>query len=134
MASWPNFKLFRPKLSPNRTKNGQFHCFIYWILIDTFVRFQTLHSFFEIDVQFRLISKLFSELKFPNFFSNFFAKILRVQKFRFFPKNFWTSTAEHFRNSRKRKVLKNPSNAGPYFADCVLDKLTPKNHLWRKPF
>jgi len=22
IASWPNFKLFRPKLSPNRTKNG----------------------------------------------------------------------------------------------------------------
>jgi len=22
MASWSNFKLFRPKLSPNRTKNG----------------------------------------------------------------------------------------------------------------
>jgi len=24
MASWSNFKLFRPKLSPNRTKNGHF--------------------------------------------------------------------------------------------------------------
>jgi len=24
MASWPNFKLFRPKLSPNWTKNGHF--------------------------------------------------------------------------------------------------------------
>ena len=24
MAFWPNFKLFRPKLSPNRTKNGHF--------------------------------------------------------------------------------------------------------------
>ncbi len=24
MAFWPNVKLFRPKLSPNRTKNGVF--------------------------------------------------------------------------------------------------------------
>jgi len=24
MALWPNFKLFRPKFSPNRTKNGVF--------------------------------------------------------------------------------------------------------------
>jgi len=23
MASWPDFKLFRPKLSPNRTKNDK---------------------------------------------------------------------------------------------------------------
>ena len=27
MAFWPNFKLFRPKLSPNRTKNGHFKLF-----------------------------------------------------------------------------------------------------------
>jgi len=38
----------------------------------------------------QIISELFSELKFPNFFSNFFAKIPRVRKFRFFPKNFRT--------------------------------------------
>jgi len=41
-------------------------------------------------------------------------KIWRVQKFHFFPKNFQTSTAEHFRNSRKQKVRKIPSNTGPY--------------------
>ena len=62
---------------------------------------------------FRIITKLFTELEFPNFFPNFFAKILRVQKFRFFPKNFRTLKTEHFRNSRKRKVWKFPSNAGP---------------------
>ncbi len=28
LASWPNFKLFRPKLSPNRTKNGWFLPFL----------------------------------------------------------------------------------------------------------
>jgi len=56
----------------------------------------------------------FSELKFPNFFPNFFATISRVQKFRFFLKNFWTSTAELFQNSRKQKVRKILSNAGPY--------------------
>jgi hypothetical protein len=28
MASWPNFKLFRPKLSPNWTKNGQLLSFL----------------------------------------------------------------------------------------------------------
>jgi hypothetical protein len=79
---------------------------------------QTLHTFFkifEIYVHFQIISKLFSELKFPNFFPNFFAKILQVQKFRFFPKNFRTLKAELFRNSRKRKVQKIQSNAGPYY-------------------
>jgi len=78
---------------------------------------QILHHFFEIFeiyVDFRIITKLFSELKFSNFFPNFFAKIPRVQKFRFFPKNFRTSKTEHFRNSRKRKAQKFPSNAGPY--------------------
>ena len=79
---------------------------------------QTLHTFFEIFeiyIHFRIISELFSELKLPNFFPNFFAKISEVRKFRFFPKNFRTSKTEHFRNSRKRKVRKFPSNAGPYF-------------------
>jgi len=68
-------------------------------------------SFFR---NFRIITELFSKLKFPNFFPNFFAKIPRVWKFRFFPKNFRTLKTEHFRNSRKRKVRKFPSNAGPY--------------------
>jgi len=73
---------------------------------------QILHHFFEIFeiyVHFRIITELFSELKFPNFF----AKIPRVQKFRFFPKNFRTLKTEHFRNSRKWKVQKFPSKAGP---------------------
>ncbi len=82
---------------------------------------QTLHTFFKIFkiyVHFWIISELFSELKFPNFFPNSFAKILRVRKFWFFPKNFRTLTAgifraELFRNSRKGKVRKIPSNAGP---------------------
>ncbi len=81
---------------------------------------QTLHTFFEIFeiyIHFRIISELFSELfselKLPNFFPNFFAKISEIRKFRFFPKNFRTSKTEHFRNSRKRKVRKFPSNAGP---------------------
>jgi len=45
---------------------------------------QTLRTFFEIFeiyVHFWIISELFSELK----FLNFFAKILRVREFRFFP-------------------------------------------------
>jgi len=78
---------------------------------------QILHHFFEIFeiyVHFQIITELFSELKFPNFFPNFFAKIPRVRKFRFFPKNFRTLKTEHFRNSRKWKVRKFPSNAGPY--------------------
>ncbi len=69
-----------------------------------------LFDIFEIDVHFCIISELFSELKFLNFFAN----ISWVQKFCFFPKNFRTLTAEHFQNSRKRKVQKIPSNAGPY--------------------
>jgi len=67
---------------------------------------QTLNSFFkifEIDVQFRLISKLFSELKFPNFFPNFFAKILRVRKFCFFPKKFRTFFSRTFSKLAKTK-------------------------------
>jgi len=71
-----------------------------------FQNFRNLHTF-------RIITELFSELKFPNYFPNFFAKIPRVCKFQFFPKNFQTSTAEHFRNSRKQKVWKISSNAGP---------------------
>jgi hypothetical protein len=88
---------------------------------------QTLRSFFkifEIDILFWLISELFSKLKFPNFFLNFFAKISQVQKFRFFPKNFRTSTAKHFRNSRKRKVRKILSNTGPYMLGLI-----KKTHL-----
>ncbi len=70
-------------------------------------------SFFWNFQNFRIITKLFTKLEFPNFFPNFFAKIPRVRKFQFFPKNFRTSKTEHFRNSRKRKVRKFPSNAGP---------------------
>ncbi len=85
---------------------------------------QTLRSFFknfEIDVQ-------FLGLKFLNFFPNFFAKILRVRKFRVFPKNFWTSTAEHFWtstaehfwNSQKLKVQKILSNASLFLRITTL--------------
>ncbi len=90
---------------------------------------QTLHSFFKIFkiyVHFRIISELYSELKFPNFF----AKISEVRKFCFFQKNFRTSKTEHFQNSRKRKIRKFPSNAGPYgqylkvlsFSQCSLEQ------------
>ncbi len=126
MASWPNFKLFRPKLSPNWTKNGQFYCFINWILIDAFIRFQILHTFFEIFeiyVHFWIMSKLSSEFKFPNFFPNFFAKISHVLKFRFFLKNFRTLTAKLFRNLQKQKVRKIPSNAGPQFTKIIWNDL-----------
>ncbi len=86
---WPKNRVFCPKTS-------NFTSF--------FQNFWNLQNF-------RIITELFYELKFPNFF----AKIPRVRKFRFFPKNFQTSKTEHFRNSRKRKVRKFPSNAGPYF-------------------
>jgi len=74
-----------------------------------------LFESFVIDILFWLISELFSELKFTNFFPNFFTKILRVRKFRSFPKKFWPTITEHFRISQKRKVRKILSNAGPYF-------------------
>ncbi len=67
---------------------------------------QTLRSFFEIfeiDVQFWLISELFSELKFPSFFPNFFAKILRVRKFCFFKKisKLWQPNISKTRKNEK---------------------------------
>ncbi len=51
---------------------------------------------FVIDIQFRLISKLFSELKFPNFFENsgYFWKIPKLQKTNFSE----TRENEKFRN------------------------------------
>ncbi len=93
-----------------------------------------LFEIFVIDIQFCLIS----ELKFPNFFPNFFAKILRVQKFWIFPKNFWTSKIKLFRNSKKQKVWKFLSNSGtgsirPYFiwhipTDPIPVSLIPFNY------
>jgi hypothetical protein len=77
---------------------------------------QTLRSFFlifKIDVQFWLISELFFQTYISKLFSKHFAKILRVQKFCFFSKKFQTLTAKHFRKSRRQKVRKIPSNAGP---------------------
>ncbi len=85
------------------------------ILLLDFKFYVVLFDNFEIDIHFQIISKLFFELTFPNFFPNFLAKILRVWKFHFFLKNFQTSIAELFRNSRKQKVRNIPSNAGPYF-------------------
>jgi len=52
--------------------------------------------------------------KTENYFRTIFAKFLRVQKDRLFLKNFRTSKAELFQNSRKQKVQKNPSNAWPF--------------------
>jgi len=49
------------------------------------------------------------------------SRFLQVRKFRFFPKNFRTSTTELFQNSRKRKVRKIPSNTGPYCSFCRSD-------------
>ncbi len=68
MASWQIFKLFRPKFSPNRTKNGQLYVVFFVI--------------FEIDIQFRIISKLFSVLRLPNFFPNFFREFKNFGFFR----------------------------------------------------
>ncbi len=102
--NFPNFFWIFPNLSTQ--KQG------------FFVRFQILCSFFEIFeiyVQFWVISEPFSEFKFPNFFPNFFAKFLRVWKFLLFPKNFRASKMKLFRNSRKWKVWKFLSNAGPQF-------------------
>jgi hypothetical protein len=48
---------------------------------------QTLHTFFEIYIHFRIISKLFSELKFPNFFRTFSRKFRELKKSVFFQKN-----------------------------------------------
>ncbi len=47
--------------------------------------------------------KLFTELKFPNFFPNFFAKILWVQKFHFFQKisKFWQLNISETRKNEK---------------------------------
>ncbi len=63
-------------------------------------------------------------LKFLNFFLNFFTKILWVQKFWLFPKNFQTSKIELFRNSRIQKVRKFLSNAGPSIESkrCTLEQ------------
>jgi hypothetical protein len=67
--TFPNFfQTFWPKNRVFWLKNSNFTYF-----------FQNLRT---ISNNFRT----FSELKFPNFFPNFFAKILRVRKFRFFPK------------------------------------------------
>ncbi len=109
-TSFRNYRTFSEisEIFPNFwTKKQGFFALKPQILHHFFWNFRNLRNF-------RIITELFSELKFPNFFPNFFAKILRVWKFRFFPKNFQTSKTEHFRNSRKRKVRKFPSNAGPY--------------------
>jgi len=57
----------------------------------------------------------FCNPKTENFIRTFFAKFLRVKKTQLFPKNFRTSKNKLFRNSRKQKVRKFLSNAGPYF-------------------
>ncbi len=100
--TFPNFsELFRtfPNFFWTFWLKNSYFTYFFW-------NFWNLHTFLN---NFRT----FSELKFPNFFRNFFAKILCVRKFRFFPKNFRTSTAELFRNPRKQKVQKILSNAGP---------------------
>ncbi len=74
---------------------------------------QTLRSFFEIfkiDIQFwliskLLISKLFSKLKFSNFFLIIFAKISRVQKFMFFSEKFPNFDSRTFLKLAKTKSL-----------------------------
>ncbi len=73
---FPNFselfsKLFDPKTGFFDSKTQTLHSFIWY--------FWNWHTI--------LVNiRTFSELKFPNFFSNFFAKILQVWKFRFFQK------------------------------------------------
>jgi len=52
-----------------------------------------------------IISELISKLFLRNF--------CEFKKLRFFPKKFQTLKTEHFRNLRKQKVRKFPSNAGP---------------------
>ncbi len=51
---------------------------------------------------------------FRTYFRTIFAKFSRVWKDRIFLKNFQTSITELFRNSRKQKVRKILSFAGPY--------------------
>ncbi len=53
-------------------------------------------------------------------------------KFRFFPKNFLTLITELFRNSRKQKLLKIPSNAGPYLKMPTLPKARMDVLAWWK--
>jgi hypothetical protein len=50
---------------------------------------------------------------FQTYFQTIFTKFLRVQKDQIFPKNFRTLITELFRNSRKQKVQKILSFAGP---------------------
>ncbi len=66
--------------------------------------------------------------------SKLLTKLLsRFSKIPVFTKNFRTSTAEHFRNSRIQKVWKIPSNAGPYkntlFKQTCYGKIS-RTHVW----
>jgi len=72
------------------------------------------------------ISELFSELFRENFAK--FSQFSRVRKARTLPKYFRNSEKVNFRNSRKRKFRKKPSNAGPYNLSLNLAK-TPWNYL-----
>jgi len=63
----------------------------------------------------------FFDSKTGNNFRTYFQTI--VWKDRIFPKNFWTSKTELFRNSPKQKVWKIPSFAGPYLDNIFEQKI-----------
>ena len=98
--------MFGPKLLSNLTYFSlilsQFTYFTYFYL-----------NFPKITYIIEQYSNLLPNLNYRTFYRTFFAVISELRKFRLLPKNFRTSKTEHFRNSRKRKVRKFPSNAGP---------------------
>jgi len=81
MAFWPNFKLFRPKFSPNRTKNGHFSLKT-WVYVtsegeknDYFRKWLSTSSIFESFSWIRvshllphLFREIFANTKIPNIF------------------------------------------------------------------
>jgi len=94
---FPNFsKRFDPKTGFFDSKTG------------FFVRFQILPSFI-----WNFCNKV-RNLNCRTFFQTFSQKFCEFENSGFFPKKFRPSITEHFQNSRKWKVWKILSNAGPY--------------------
>jgi len=74
MTSWPNFKLFRPKLSPNWTKNGKNWKFLALLLSLNTKCYIVLIGSFVFDVQIQLIFKFIFVMSLSYLFSNLFWK------------------------------------------------------------
>ena len=92
MAFWPNFKLFRPKLSPNRTKNGHFSLKhkLFSFLTCKFDYFRSHFSIFEYRILYRTC----------------FAKFPRIRKYRIYSGLNSNMKKKLFRLSRKWKIRK----------------------------